>query len=85
MGYAVAISFSMIVALVDISDDYQKQDSPRWSERTLDALRRRELITGGPTAKTKLTKKGKAYLSMALFEYASAEAAIAPRYEKMAA
>jgi hypothetical protein len=67
------MSFRMIVALVDISEALEEKDSPRYDHRTRGALERRELITMDGK---KLTKKGKAYLEMCLFEYDSAEDAI---------
>jgi hypothetical protein len=63
----------MVVALVDISEDYSKDDSPRWDHRTQGALLRRELVGGDGGAKSKLTKKGRAYLEMALYEYAASK------------
>lgn len=75
--YAVVMSDRMLVALVDISEDYEKDDSPRWDHRTQGALLRRELVTGSGGAKSKLTKKGRAYLEMALFEYDRSQEVIA--------
>jgi len=67
--YIVMLSFGQIVALVDIDSNYSKDDSPRFDHRTQEALHRRELISADAK---RLTKKGKAYLTMAMHEYAKA-------------
>lgn len=81
--YAVQLSFNMILALVDIDQDYIGPDSPRHNTHTRLALERRDLC---PSGADKLSKKGKAYLEMALFEYARAKQMVgAPAKRKRAA
>lgn len=73
MRYHITISAAMIVALVDLSEDYKGEDSPRWNHGTLHALERRGLIKilneGQKSEKAKVTEKGEAYLEMCVWEY----------------
>lgn len=79
MTYAVTMSYRMVVALVDIHENYIGEDSPRFDWRTSRALERRELVSGkikkvkGKETYTSLTKKGKAYLEMCKFEFETAQ------------
>lgn len=65
--YPVHLTFHMVVALVDIDNGNEDETSSRYITGTLKGLVKRKLVdwTGN-----KLTKKGQAYLTMALFEYA---------------
>jgi len=71
--YYVRLSYAMIVALVDIEQHYKGDDTPARSKRTLAALERRELIRPLKDLGYALTARGKAYLSMARYEYKTAD------------
>jgi hypothetical protein len=87
--YCIALSFNMVIALVDIAAAHTGPESPRWKIQTARALARRGLISPAALfveeeaarrralAKVKLTKKGHAYLSAAQYEYSTAEAFLA--------
>lgn len=78
--YVVQLSFPMLAAVVDISSDYEQDDSPRWDHRTTAALLRRGIIreaavrVADEQPSHALTTKGKAYLEMAAWERAHREA-----------
>jgi hypothetical protein len=77
--YAITMSYRMVVALVDIHENYIGEDSPRFDWRTSRALERRNLVTNktkkvkGKETFSSLTKKGKASLEMCRFEFETAQ------------
>jgi hypothetical protein len=94
-NYRITLTFAQIVALVDIDEGYSDLDSPRWDLRTLIPLETKSLITKLPPRDkidemrdknegriwgTKLTKKGRAYLVAALYEYNACRAELEERW-----
>lgn len=64
-GYLIRLSFNMLGAMVDITQGYQGDDSPRWRDQTMEALRNRRYIIGSG-ARTGLTPTGRSILPGAL-------------------
>ena len=60
-------SLTMRLALVDISMDYQGDNSPRWGGRTFAALRRHLVVTG-TISEPVLTQRGHKYAHAFLFD-----------------
>ncbi len=98
-NYRIMMTLSQIVALVDIEEGYSDLDSPRWDLRTLLSLERKGLIGKLPDREridemrhknegriwgSRLTKKGKAYLEAALYEYSNCRGELQVRWEEAA-
>lgn len=66
-GYMIRLSFNMLAAMVDIHEDYEGQDSPRWNPRTMAALRHKSRKYAiGEGAGARLTSIGLQVLPAAL-------------------
>ena len=78
-GYLIKLSFDMCMALCDIAEKYEGEDSPRYNTRTIKALTTRGLISG--VRVVKLTKKGHITLNAALNEMFEHKA---PRHQSTA-
>jgi len=77
-GYLIKLSYSMLIALVDIDTVYDEDDSPRRWPRTVKALRDRGLVKG-PDKRLSVTRKGTAHLEAALYNLYEVKA---PRHSK---